>query len=633
MTHRMILYKIIRTWCTQKTFSCLFIMCMLFYKMTAAQSTLTLTVDTSATAIQIPSNFVGFSYDPSFMSQFFSPNYNGNNSQQITRQLLQNFLPNQLPDIRILGNNRVFWRNGPFIAPTSWNMTNGYNCVSCPVGVPNITTTYSTTQLNTYATFLSTLNYKPTTLFGISLAFLDSARARDFANEVKSRFSAYPYLFEIGNEPDIYIKLGRRNPTYSFSEYMNEFNLIKTAVMPFGDVAGPTLAIINNSNPDAWSSETGRFIKGAGSPLKLITMHQYSLGEKEDANLDWIRKYLSEVYTFKKVNDTESGIKLCIDTCKQYNVPFRLAEANTITLGGLEGVSDAFGSALWIMDYMFELAKAGSSGIHVMISGGSNFHYSPYTLTPEFLTLNDKVRVNPIYYGMLFFSQAAVQGSRLLSVSPQNNTSPNVNSWVTKDATGTIRVLIINRGSATTDQSVSNITVRVPGAVTTARKYDLSADGGSITGALGKTVASGANFTIGGQTISSQTGAREGNVSFTDILPSNNRYTISCKAGSASILEIPASVITSTYENPEISDKHIHIYPNPAVGWTTLEITGNEKIKEFYVTDLQGKIIYQYKGAPFAKKIIPMSGFSNQVNIVHVIAKDKLIRKKIFINR
>jgi len=215
-------YRKIKVMLCPKYLNLYLLLCFfLFKQLIYSQSSLTLTVDTSRTAIRVPADFVGFSYDPSFMSQFFSANYNSNNSQQISRQLLQNFLPHQKPDIRILGNNRVYWRNGLFNAPSAWNLVSGYNCLSCPTGTPDIPTTYSTTQLNTYADFLNSLSYKPTTLFGVSLAFLDSARAKDFASEVKSRFSSYPYLYEIGNEPDIYIKLGRRTSTYTFSEYLN----------------------------------------------------------------------------------------------------------------------------------------------------------------------------------------------------------------------------------------------------------------------------------------------------------------------------------------------------------------------------------------------------------------------------
>jgi hypothetical protein len=612
--------------------SYLLIVFLLLQHSSNAQSSLTLTVDTTATSIRVPADFIGFSYDPSFMSMFFSSSYNSNNSLQISRQLLQNFLPNQKPDIRILGNNRVYWRNGIHTAPTAWNMIPGYNCTSCPTGIPDITTTYSTTQLNTYAAFLNSLSYKPTTLFGFSLAFLDSARARDFATEVKSRFSSFPYLFEIGNEPDIYIKLGRRTSTYTFSEYLDEFNLIKNAISRFGNVAGPTLAKINNSNPDAWSSETGKFITGAGPSLDLITMHQYPLGEFEDATISWLSKYLSESYSFNRVNDPESGIKLCIDNSLQRNVPFRLAEANTITLGGFPGVSDAFGSALWVMDYMFELLKARSAGIHIMTSGGSKFHYSPYTFTPSFLTANDKVRVNPIYHGMLFFSGVAVQGSRLLNVSPQNNSSPNINTWVTRDSVGTIRILVINRGTTTTDQSLSNITIRVPGAVTVAKKYDLTAEGGTINGSLGKTVASGATFSIGGQTISTQTGEIEGNFISTNITPSNNRYTFSSKAASSTILEIPAITTSMINEQPN-ETVNFTIYPNPASSFISVKEISDWIKADIVITNIYGETVYQPKKHEIAINRISTETIPNGIYLIKIERNTSIYVKKLIINR
>jgi len=611
----------------------LYILCIFLYSNSHAQASLTVQVDTSATSIRIPKNFIGLSYDPPFTSQFFSPNYEGNNHQVISKQLLENFLPYQEPDIRLLGNNRVFWRNGTFNAPSSWNVVNNYNCISCPATPPDITTSFSINQLNTYGSFIESLSYKPTTLFGISLAFLDSARARDFATAVQSRFGDYPYLFEIGNEPDIYIKLGRRTSSYSFTEYLNEFNLIKQAVLPYGNVAGPTLAIINNSNPNAWSAETGRFIKTAGNGLKLVTMHQYPLGENDNASIDWLRKYLSEIYTFKRVNDPVSGIKLCIDTCKKYNVPFRLAETNTITLGGFPGVSDAFGSALWIMDYMFELAKAGSEGIHVMISGGSNFHYSPYTFTNTFLTGTDKVRINPIYYGMLFFSRCAVKGSTLLNLSPQNNSDPNINTWATKDSSGTIRVLVINRGNSTTDMSNSSITIRVPGAVLPARRINLLASGGSVIGNIGKTVANGANFTIGGQTISPQTGEPEESFLSTTVSPVNNRYSINVTAGSATILEIPPSLTTAVYSGETNATNSVRIYPNPASDQLTIEGLDNRKTTTVEIIDMNGIKQWSTSSSQTSLLVLPISRLAEGTYLIKITCEEKIQIKKIVINR
>ena len=513
--------------------------------------------------ILVPSNFIGFSFDPAYYTQYFGTSYNSNNSRNITKQLFNNFYPYQKPDVRFLGNNGMYWKNGTNSIPTSWNYasTTPYNyvCTSCPT--TSVATALSMTSgddintgdLDNYRGFLDLLNYKPTTLFGISLAFLDPDRAKDFSLTVKNKFTGYDYSFEIGNEPDAYISNARRTSTYNATEFTNEFKLIRDAVIANGNVAGPAYAKTNNTSGTSWSGQIGAFIDNIGSSLKVVTMHDYPLGldPNDPTKLNnYLSKYLSNNYTNDAVSNLSTGLAPSINTSKGKNVPFRLAEANSIAGGGTLNASDAFGSALWAMDYMFELAKAGAAGIDIMTAGGTTTYYSPFTYSSTFVASGQKVRVNPIYYGMLFFANATQNNAKIMDITSQasiSESSNNLKVWATKDANNTLRVLVINRGISLTDVSSKTITLTLPGAKMPAKKYDLLATGGSVTGAIGKTVVSGASFTIGGQTISPIDGTLTGTATNTSINSANETYTITLPAASASILEIPqndCSVLT-----------------------------------------------------------------------------------------
>ena len=516
----------------------------------------------TSNGVQIPSNFLGFSVDPPYYGQYFSTSYNSNNSQDITKQLFNNFYPYQKPDVRFVGNNGMYWKNGSgttYSTPTTWNNAGNYTCTSCPS--TSVTTALSMTSgddissgdLENYKSFLVKLNYKPTTLFGISLAFLDPGRASNFATYIKNTFTGYDYLFEIGNEPDAYVSNLRRTSSYNFTEYTNEFNLIKDAVIANGNVAGPTYAKTNNTSASSWSPQIGTFIDNVGSSLKMVTMHDYPLGldPNDPTKLNnYLSKYLSNSYTNDAVTNLSTGLAPSINTSKAKNVPFRLAEANSIAGGGMLNASDAFGSALWVMDYMFELAKAGAVGINMMTSGGGSTYYSPMTYSSSFVASGEKVRVNPIYYGMLFFANASQNSAKIMDITSQSSISEGTNNfkvWATKDANNTLRVLVINRGTSITDVSSKTITLTLPGAKMPGKKYDLLATGGSVTGSIGKTVLSGASYTIAGQSVSQVNGTLTGTATNTTINPVSETYTITLPAASASILEIPqndCSVLT-----------------------------------------------------------------------------------------
>jgi hypothetical protein len=522
-----------------------FLLSVFFSLINYAVSAQTFSININANSTSIPENFIGLSIDPAYYGQYFGTNYNTTNTRIITQQLLNNLNPYQKTDIRILGNNSMYWQGAsPYnTAPSAWNNASGYVCTSCPATTPSFNASnpsFTASDLSDYKSFLNGLNYKPTTIFGISLAHIDPNRAANFASTISTTFTGYPFLFEISNEPDAFVSNNRRTNSYSLAEFTNEFNLIKNVVSVYGNVAGPVLAKTNNTT-NTWSPQIGTFIDNVGSSLKLVTVHDYPLG-LDQGSTSWLSKYLDTKYTNDAVSNTSSGLAPLINTSKSKNVPFRLAEANSIAGGGTLGVSDAFGSALWSMDFMFELAKAGSTGINFMTAGGSSTYYSPFTYSSSFVTSGNKVRVNPIYYGMLLFAKTVQNGGRLLSVSPQTNANPNITVWSCKDSLNTIRVLIINRGTSTTDVANSAINLNITNAKMTAKRYDLIASGGSITGALGKTVASGATYSLAGQTISQIDGKLMGTETTTSITPINGVYTISTiPAGTASLIEIPSN--------------------------------------------------------------------------------------------
>ena len=59
----------------------------------------------------------------------------------------------------------------------------------------------------------------------------------------------------------------------------------------------------------------------------------------------------------------------------QHNKPLIMFETNTASCGGFAGISNVFGTAMWMADYGFQLASIGfdSALLHV---GGQNVYYN-----------------------------------------------------------------------------------------------------------------------------------------------------------------------------------------------------------------------------------------------------------------
>ena len=121
---------------------------------------------------------------------------------------------------------------------------------------------------------------------------------------------------------------------------------------------------------------------------------------------------------------------------ESYGLPFRIAETNSIFMEGQPGVSDAFGSALWGVEFMFQVAKAGGEGI--------TFHTGDAkAYTPIGPGLSGRQAARPLYYGMLMFKEAA-RGAALL---PARLAAPALNmaACATRAADGTLKVCLINK--------------------------------------------------------------------------------------------------------------------------------------------------------------------------------------------
>jgi len=82
-------------------------------------------------------------------------------------------------------------------------------------------------------------------------------------------------------------------------------------------------------------------------------------------------------------------------------LPYRMTEANSCSHGGMEGVSDAYASALWVIDLFLQGAQAGFSGINIH-GGGLKGVYSPIVGDP---TIGYTAR--PITHGLRLANQFA----------------------------------------------------------------------------------------------------------------------------------------------------------------------------------------------------------------------------------
>ena len=206
--------------------------------------------------------------------------------------------------------------------------------------------------------------------------------------------------------------------------------------------------------------------------LKVVTYHRYPLircfTQPGDRGYPTIPNLLSP----DSSRDLLRGVGPLIALAHQHGATFRVDELNSVACKGQLGVSDTFASSLWMLDTLFAMARSGVDGVNIHTLPEAVYH--PFT----FERVNGRWlgAVEPEYYGMLLFAQAAPPGSRLLAVT--STPDPDLRARAALTPEGLIHVVLIN-DSLTTDHM---ITLRAPaGARNTAIVERLQAPSASAT--------------------------------------------------------------------------------------------------------------------------------------------------------
>ena len=241
---------------------------------------------------------------------------------------------------------------------------------------------------------------------------------------------------EIGNEQDHYARMtpqeqrqagaAHRSMSYHYAEYAAEFESYVTAMraagMPTRRVQGGT-----------WCCAPHRFDQGA-----RVDCAGGFLGNASN----YIRRFAKELTSFSyhryPTNHCAGGqvtpAELLADHASvgmaewlaplaaasaDAGLDFVIGEGNSVACGGIPGVSDTFASALWVLDFLPQLSKAG---VRLF-----NFHGGPDVVyTPIGFGSDGSLQVRPLYYGLRLFAELTSNSSVWLDSreSPSVETKP-----------------------------------------------------------------------------------------------------------------------------------------------------------------------------------------------------------------
>jgi hypothetical protein len=417
-------------------------------------TTATVTVNPSTTLGTIGADFAGFSYEK---THIMNGSFTSNNANMIALYKLLG-----TPMMRLGANDvEVCTWAGQGTAPAQ------------PNGQP-FNTKVTTGGVDQLCGFLAATGSK--IIYGVNFRVSTAATSAAEAAYVMGKCPSSIVGIEIGNEPD---KFG------SWSSEQTQYESFATAILATQGalLVGPgctTGSAASYTAPFA-DSESAKW----GSKLVLLTQHSYVAGANTSGcsvpNLQITTSKLTDVFTTMQGAATKDKIPL----------GWRMGENNTCSGHGQQGLSDTLIAGLWAIDYMFEVAKRGGTGINfhngeVGMDGSVPFYYEAIKEQNGVV-----VQVQPEYYGMLLFTQA---GTGSMVSTTVTTSAQDFTAWAIK-ANGFSSVVLNNRNAS----SGVNATVNLGAAVTSASAiYLQGTSSGGLTTAAGSVTLAGAQVTAAG---------------------------------------------------------------------------------------------------------------------------------------
>jgi hypothetical protein len=252
-------------------------------------------------------------------------------------------------------------------------------------------------------------------LLTVGLAHYEPTAA---AREVAAAHSALgPYLaaVEIGNEPNAYGNHGLRELPWiaqGYEEEVSDYREAIGALTPGVQIAGPDV-----SGSGAFS-EWGEEEALAQSP-SLLTGHHYPLGCAQTPPPS-IEALLSAAIRGRAA----LSLAAYMSVSQARGIPLRIDETNTVSCGGVAGVSNTFASALWATGYITQAMAAGVAGINLEGNPVNCTGYTPLCAPDPVALEKGTLRVQPEWYALLLTK--SLVGDRPLPVTIAGEGSPDL---------------------------------------------------------------------------------------------------------------------------------------------------------------------------------------------------------------
>jgi len=339
---------------------------------------------------------------------------------------------------------------------------NSVDMSTCWGGLSNLTA-ITPAQVDAFAGFVKALPTNWHVIYGINMAVNNPTNCAAEAAYAAKALGSSLLGFEIGNECDLYAGNGLRPSNFTYSQFLAQWRTLAGAITN----AVPGWATTNGGN--GWtltgpvsayntSVYTVPFAGDEAGVLSLVSQHYYRAnGQSPTSTLE---------YLLQPDTGLPGTVKTIVSAANTAGLPlgFRMAECGSFYNGGAPNVSDAYGTALWSLDFMFTLALNGCQGLNFH-GGGSGTGYTPIADNGTKV-----IQARPEFYGLKMFSLVCQQGS-VIPATLTLASNINFTAYGVRRAGGGVSTLLNNKE---TNDSVQ-VSVNLGPGVTAAQVIELTA--------------------------------------------------------------------------------------------------------------------------------------------------------------
>jgi hypothetical protein len=352
----------------------------------------------------IPANFIGLSYEKSAVTEnHFRPD----------NLVLVNLHKNLGSGVLRFGGNKV--------ELTQWSR-------ETPKEKPAKGTFVATTSdMDKFYAFIKSVDWK--VIHAVNLASNKPELSSDEINYAVKIGGNSIMGFEIGNEPDHYDKDTKklREKDYAYSQYKSELEKAHAVILK----QNPGINLIGPAVTSGGFKFFEPCVNDFKDKLSLATSHFYPTSAISNPP-PTCESLLSEGSKKKTITMADKYFTVC----KKAGLPWRLAECNSASMGGTNGVSDVFAAAVWGADFLFDIAEHGGTGVNLHTIFGLN-GYTAISYDKE----KKVYAVRPLYYSLLLFKDAG--HGKLIEADTKS--TGNMVSHATLGTDGKLRVIVINK--------------------------------------------------------------------------------------------------------------------------------------------------------------------------------------------